>query len=39
MIIIMKPAASEEQISNVVEKLKKHGFGYFQTITPAAYIR
>ncbi len=27
MIIIMKPAATDEQINNVVEKLKKHGFG------------
>jgi len=27
MIIIMKPNASDEQINNVVEKLKKHGFG------------
>ncbi len=27
MIIIMKPNASDEQINNVAEKLKKHGFG------------
>jgi 3-deoxy-7-phosphoheptulonate synthase len=27
MIIIMKPGASEEQISSVVEQLKTHGFG------------
>lgn len=27
MIIIMKPAATEEQISSVMEKLKTHGFG------------
>ncbi|MBI5701637.1 3-deoxy-7-phosphoheptulonate synthase [Candidatus Saganbacteria bacterium] len=27
MIIIMKPTATEEQISHIVEKLKKHGFG------------
>jgi 3-deoxy-7-phosphoheptulonate synthase len=27
MIIIMRPDATEEQISHVTEKLKKHGFG------------
>jgi len=27
MIIIMRPDASDDQVSHVVEKLKKHGFG------------